>query len=402
MIAVMRMQASSTTSGRVMVLTRRTLLAGVALGLVGCSSIPGAGPRREEVMSPQAQAAGQFVVVEIEPNALSILTSRPAISFRGSFGDNRPSPDQVIGVGDSISVTIWEAASGGLFSSPVIERMGPGSRTAVIPEQVVARDGSVTVPYAGRIRVQGLRPAQVEARITESLRGRAIEPQVLVTITRNASNTVTVTGEVVNGAVVPVNVRGQRLLDVIAIAGGARAPVHETFINLIRGGRSVAVPMPVVLERPAENIYVRAGDVITLVRAPLTFTAIGATGQNAVVPFGQIKLSLEEAIGRAGGLTDFRADPEGIFVLRFEPVDLVRRLVAPRPLDLPGPFVPVAYRLNLRDPASMFAARAFVMQDKDIVYVANAPMTEVQKVFSLINTLTTPVIQGAAVGAALR
>lgn len=398
----MRMLNDSMQPERTLVVSRRTILCALGLGLAGCSSIPGSGPRREEVMSPQAQAAGQFAVVEIDPNTLSILTSRPSVSFRGQFGDYRPSPDQVIGIGDSISVTIWEAASGGLFSAPVVDRMGPGSRTAVIPEQVVSRDGSVTVPYAGRVRVQGLRPAQVENRIIESLRGRAIEPQVLVTITRNASNTVTVSGEVVNGAIVPVNVRGQKLLDVIAVAGGARAPVHETFITLIRGNRSISVPMPVVLERPSENIYVRAGDVITLIRAPLSFTAIGATGQNAVVPFGQIRLSLEEAIGRAGGLSDFRADPEGIFVLRFEPVDLVRKLVAPRPLDLPGPMVPVAYRLNMRDPAAMFAARAFVIQDKDIVYVANAPMTEVQKVFSLINTLTSPVIQGVAVGSAVR
>ena len=398
----MRMLDDTTKHERTLVVSRRTILGAIGLGLAGCSSIPGSGPRREEVMSPQAQAAGQFVVVEIDPNTLSTLTARPSVSFRGQFGDYRPSPDQVIGIGDSISVTIWEAASGGLFSAPVVDRMGPGSRTAVIPEQIVSRDGSITVPYAGRIRVQGLRPAQVENRIIESLRGRAIEPQVLVTITRNASNTVTVSGEVVNGAVVPVNVRGQKLLDVIAVAGGARAPVHETFITLIRGNRSVSVPMPVVLDRPSENIYVRAGDVITLIRAPLSFTAIGATGQNAVVPFGQIRLSLEEAIGKAGGLTDFRADPEGIFVLRFEPVDLVRKLVAPRPLDLPGPMVPVAYRLNMRDPAAMFAARAFIIHDKDIVYVANAPMTEVQKVFSLINTLTSPVIQGVAVGAAVR
>lgn len=382
--------------------SRRAILCGLSLALAGCSSIPGAGPGREEVMSPEAQAAGQFTVVEIDVNSLAVLTSRPSSSFRGQFGDYRPSPDQLIGVGDSISVTIWEAASGGLFSSPVTERVGPGSRTAVIPEQIVARDGSITVPYAGRIRVQGLRPAQVEARLVDALKGRAIEPQALVTITRNSSNTVTVTGEVVNGAMVPINVRGHRLLDVIALAGGARSPVHETFISLMRHGRSVSVPMPIVLERPAENIHVRPNDVITLIRAPLSYTAIGATGQNAVIPFGQIKLSLDEAIGKAGGLSDFRADPQGVFVLRFEPVDLVRRLVAPRPLELPGPAVPVAYRLNLRDPAAMFAARAFVMHDKDIIYVANAPMTEVQKVFSLINTLTSPVIQGVAVGGSLR
>jgi polysaccharide export outer membrane protein len=37
------------------------------------------------------------------------------------------------------------------------------------------------------------------------------------------------------------------------------------------------------------------------------------------------------------------------------------------------------------------------MRDKDILYVANAPLTEVQKFFSVIGTLASPVVSGAAV-----
>jgi polysaccharide export outer membrane protein len=365
--------------------------------LTGCAALPGSGALRQDMVTEQAQATGQFTVIDLNQQTLEILARRPVISLRGSFGDNRPSPDQVIGIGDAVQVTIWEAAAGGLFSAPAVDRLGPGSRSAVIPEQIVGRDGSITVPYAGRVRVAGLRTAQVESSIVQKLQGKAIEPQVLVTIPRNTSNTVTVTGDVTNGAVVPVNVRGQRILEVIAQAGGANAPVHETFINLIRGNRSVRVPLQTVLTRPTENIYVRPGDVIAMVRTPQTFTAIGATGQNAVVAFGNSALTLEEALAKAGGLLDYRSDPEGIFILRYEAEEIVTSIVGPRTQEVRHSAVAVTYRLNMRDPAALFNARLFAMRDKDIIYVANAPLNEVQKVFALVNTVVSPVFTAAAV-----
>jgi polysaccharide export outer membrane protein len=371
--------------------------------LAGCSALPGSGALRQDVVTEEAQIRGQFTVIDLSSEALEILARRPSVSLRGSFGDRRGSPDQVIGVGDTVQVTIWEAAAGGLFSAPAMDRLGPGSRSAVIPDQVVGRDGSITVPYAGRISVVGQRTSQVENTIVQRLAGKAIEPQVLVTVPRNTSSTVTVTGDVTTGAVVPINVRGQRLLEVIAQAGGvASAPVHETFVNVIRGNRSARVPLHAILINPTENIYVRPGDVIALVRTPQTITAIGATGQNAVIPFGNSSLTLDEAIAKSGGLLDTRSDPEGIFVLRYETEEIVTQLVAPRVWERQHRLVAVTYRLNLRDPGALFRARLFPMRDKDIVYVANAPLNEVQKLFTLINTVASPIFTLSAVRAITR
>lgn len=350
------------------------------------------------MVTEQAQATGQFTVIDLHQQTLEILARRPVVSLRGSFGDNRPSPDQVIGIGDAVQVTIWEAAAGGLFSAPAVDRLGPGSRSAVIPDRLSAATARSRSLMRGRVRVAGLRTAQVELSIVQKLQGKAIEPQVLVTIPRNTSNTVTVTGDVQEtGGVVPVNVRGQRILEVIAQAGGANAPVHETFINLIRGNRSVRVPLQTGPTRPTENIYVRPGDVIAMVRTPQTFTAIGATGQNAVVAFGNSALTLEEALAKAGGLLDYRSDPEGIFILRYEAEEIVTSIVGPRTQEVRHSASAVTYRLNMRDPAALFNARLFAMRDKDIIYVANAPLNEVQKVFALVNTVVSPVFTAAAV-----
>ncbi|MBY6244190.1 polysaccharide export protein, partial [Methylosinus sp. Sm6] len=212
--------------------------------LCGCSMLPGSGPSGESMVEAGTMAeagttaAPAYVAVEIDDASLNVLARRPEPSLVGSFGDHRPPASQPIGVGDVLQITLWEAAGGGLFSSGGADRTGPGSRSATIPDQTVGRDGSVTVPYAGRIQVAGRSQQDVEAVIVERLRGKAIEPQALVTVTRNVSNMATVTGEVSQGARVPLTLRGDRVMEVIASAGGFRTPVHETFVSLTRGDRT--------------------------------------------------------------------------------------------------------------------------------------------------------------------
>lgn len=384
----------------------KALAAATLAGLLAaCSALPGSGPLREAVIEgAQAPDAG-YNVVALDSRVVEHLERRHVDTLYGSFSDRRPSPDLRIGVGDSVQVTIWEAAAGGLFSAAPTAIGGAavqaGSRAATIPEQVVARDGAITVPYAGRIRVIGQRPPDVERIIVNRLTGRAIEPQVLVAVTRNMSMTATIVGEGGQGAVVPLSVRGTRLLEGLALAGGVRAQVHETFINLSRDGRAVRVPLQSVMRRPQENIFLRPNDVLTLVRDPQTFTAVGATGRNAVIPFEAVGTSLEEAIAKSGGLIDTRSDPDGVFILRYEPVHFLRSWRDPREIRGHHVFVPVIYQLNMRDPAALFLARRFQIRDKDIIYVSNAPFAEIQKLFALIQTVAQPAIQGATVGAAV-
>lgn len=378
----------------------------LALLLAGCSTLPGSGPSRssiEETATPTTENVDPpFSMVEITPSAIDVLTHRITGGLRGRFGDYRPPASFAIGVGDSVQITLWEAASGGLFSSPATERVSPGSRSASIPDQIVGRDGSITVPYGGRIHVAGRTPQQVEAAIVERLRGKAIEPQAVVNVSRNLSSTVTVTGEVTNGARVPLSTRGDRVMDVIASAGGFRSPVHETFISLTRDGHTARASVQALLVSPHEDIFVRPGDVLTVERTPQTFTVAGAASANAVVPFDARGITLEEAIGKAGGLQDMRADPNGVFVMRYEAPEVLRELPGASPVATGRGWAPVAYHLNLREPSSLFLARKFAMRDKDILYVTNSPLTELGKVFSLVQMLTQPAIQGAAVSTVLK
>jgi len=372
--------------------------AGALLSVAACGTLPTQGPLASDVVAQvSADELSRYLVVDVDERIADIVRRRRGDTFKGRFGDGRPIPYQRVGVGDGLTVTIWEAAAGGLFSSPIVDRTSTGSRSITIPDQVVANDGSITVPYAGRIRVIGLTPPQIEAQVVTQLTGKAIEPQALVTISRNVSNTATVTGEVTAGARVPLTVKGDRILDVLSTAGGIRAPVHETFINLLRAGRSVTVPMQAILNNPAENIFVLPGDVITAIRQPQTYSAFGATMKNAVIPFDQVEITMEEAIAKAGGLIDFQADPDGVFLFRFEPVSLAREIDPARVVPPGTSVVPVVYKLSMRNARSYFHARQFPMQNKDILYVSSAPLNEVQKILAIVGQVTNLVTGGAII-----
>ena len=371
-------------------------LAGATLG--GCSTLPTAGPTTGQVVDQAVKDdQARFDIVDVDNNVVSALLARPAESFKSRFRQYGKPPDSKIGIGDAITVTIWEAAGGGLFGGGITTGVSPGSRSVTIPDQVVARDGAISVPFADRIHVAGQSSLEVQRTIEQRLAEKAIEPQVLVNITRSITNTATVSGEVVAGARVPLSINGDRLLDLIALAGGAKSPVYETFVRLSRNGVTATIPMEQLVSEPAENIYAWPGDVLTLVRIPQTFSVFGATGQNMQVTFGAEKITLAEALAKAGGLQDLRADPAGVFLFRFEPPAVVGALKASALATGPGGSSPVVYRLDLSDANSYFFAQRFPVEDKDVIYVANARLNELQKFFTLLNTITGPVITGIVV-----
>jgi len=82
---------------------------------------------------------------------------------------SRPPPRITLGVGDVVSVTMFEAEPGGLF---VPNELGarPGN-FVTLPNQTVDTNGNITVPYAGTIRALGRTPAEVREAINEALSG---------------------------------------------------------------------------------------------------------------------------------------------------------------------------------------------------------------------------------------
>jgi polysaccharide export outer membrane protein len=268
----------------------------------------------------------------------------------------------------------------------------PGTR---IPDQQVGPDGAISIPYAGRIAAAGHTTAEVERTIEKQLGPKALEPHAIVVVRRSVANSVAVAGEALKAGRVPLSGGGDRLLQVIAAAsGGAAVPQHEVFVQLSRAGFTATIPLATLVEHPEENIFAEPGDVLTLVRRPKTFSAFGATGKNTAITFDSEKLSLAEALAKAGGLVDERADPQAVFLFRHEPVGIVQALGQPIATAAPEGVSPVVYRLDLSDAKSYPLAQEFRVRDKDIIFVANAGTRELYKFVAALSKVTGPVITG--------
>jgi polysaccharide biosynthesis/export protein len=376
---------------RVLVLGLPALTLIAALG--GCGWMSVSGPAATDILSGQRNPMSlNYAIVQVTPKVIEVLSRNlPRLI---AFGDNRRPRDITFGVGDILSVTIFEAASGGLFI-PSEGGLRPGN-FVTLPNQAVDLHGNISVPYAGSIRARGRTQVEVQDAIAAALKNRAIEPQVVVSTVEQKTSMISILGEG-RSARIPATALPERMLDFISRAsmvavGGTStgAAGAETWLLLERNGRRAIAPFGALVFEPANNIYVHPNDTIYLYREPQTFLAFGAVGTQQQIPFGAWRLSLAEAISKAGGLVDIQADPASVFLYRGEARDVAAAMgIDSTPYE--GPVIPVIYTINLRDPAGYFLASSFEMRNKDILYVSNSFSVEATKFMTYLNTINTTI-----------
>jgi polysaccharide biosynthesis/export protein len=364
----------------------------LCLGLGGCSLLPQGGPMTASIeAAPQDPSLHGIELVKVDYAIASQLRTELEQNEFPSYFRGPEHTDHYVAPGDVLEIFIWEAPPAVLFSSPsgISDGTITGSTGMVtLPDQTVDNAGDITVPFAGTIDVAGRTLSQVEALITARLRGKANQPQVLVSLAENNTQDITVVGNVTHSMEVPVTPGGIRLLHAVALAGGVVQPVEQTSIQLSRDGHVATLPLETILNNPDENIPLQAGDVVTAFNEPFSFTVLGASGHNDEISFKENGISLAQAIALAGGVDDSHANPTGVFLFRF---------VSPNALSWPIPptalvqgKVPTIFQFDLRDPATFFAAQAFPMQDHDLLYVSNAPIVPLQKVLSIVAQIVYP------------
>jgi len=357
--------------------------------LSGCSTWPGwlptSGPSRAQVEmreTPPTLSTIRLVRVTDEV-ARQLVNSRKQPSFSETFGAGKPY-DPLIGAGDVIEVSVWEAPPAQLFGTQAFDaRLGPSNTGMVnFPEQMVNSRGQISMPFVGAVQASGRCSRDIEEEIATRLQGKANQPQVLVRTIQNNTANVTLVGDVNNSSRVPLSARGERLLDALAAGGGVKQSVDRTTVQLARGAKVRALPLEKIIQDPAQNIYMQPGDVVTALFQPLSFTMLGAAGKSDEINFEAQGISLAQALARVGGMNDMRADAQGLFIFRYEEPTALNWAEAPTPG--PDGKVPVVYQVNLRDPSSFFIAQNFPVADHDVLFVSNSPATELQKFLNIV------------------
>lgn len=337
-----------------------------------------------------------FAVVKLTPDIVRQLEKFEPSGMPGGLADSRPPSSIRFGIGDIVSVTIFEASAGGLYV-PIEAGVRPGNFVS-LPDQSVDNDGNITVPYAGRIRAAGRTNVQIQDDILAQIKKRAIDPQVVVTSSQQRSSLVSVFGEVRTPVRFPMPAAGaqDRITDAITRAGGISGAGWETWVVLERAGKRATLPFGNLVYFPASNIFVQPGDRIYLYREPMKFIAFGATGQQGEFNFDAWRINLTQAVAKAGGLLDLQADPASVFLYRREPRDVAKQLGVDCS-KYEGDTVPVIFNVNLQDPAGYFVATKMQMRPFDVLYAANAPQVDITKVLNFINTAVVTADDGVTV-----
>ncbi len=378
------------------------------LALSGCGSLPSSGPSTSSIIEEgdPVNGKGEYMMVPVTQNIVNVLKkSGPGNQPAGPGSDqfrirkDREVPrstgstaTQKLVPGDVVVVTIF-TMGGGLFGKNTDAEMTGGNVTSFRPT-VIDNSGQITIPHVGRIQAEGRTLHEVEQAITEPLRGKVVEPWVVVSLAeRKGSDLLTVTGDVNAPQRVQVPFAGLRLLDAITQAGGSTAKDYETMVLVTRGNETRAAILEDVLTDPSKNIQLEAGDTIILKGRKWNYITFGAASQQQVNYFEEREITIAQALAQAGGLRDLQANPEAVFVYRFEPENLAKKLGQVQGTKT-DEGVPVIYQLNLREPKGYFLASQFEIQDRDILFVGNAGSVGVVKFLEIINTLTAPARSG--------
>lgn len=363
----------------------------VATLLVGCA---GSGPRTQDILTDdQAVVAAQtqerpFAVVGIDSRSTKIASDWMSTSQTRGFIKDSGAGSVVIGRSDVLEVSIVSTSESG-YIDLTNSTLSPIS-TTTLPPQEVGSDGMVSVPPLGRVRAQG-KTAQGFERFLERRLGEVlVDPSVIVRIAERRSARVSVLGAVVNPGTYPINQNNTHLVEILAEAGGPSGRAEDLEIAYSRRGETGRAQLNKVYENPRYNIHVRHGDVISIETPARRLTVLGAGGQNVTLTYDVPSLSLAEALGKAGGLLNRRADKKGVFVYREISVKAARALGVDTSRFGSGP-VPAIFNLNLSTPQSLFAAKDFKMAEDDLIYIADSLNEEIAAVFSVFtNFAPTP------------
>lgn len=372
------------------------------LGVGGCSPssfFPESGPISATIRSGISETV-PYALIKLTPETIDILAAHEPKGLAGAFTDRRPSVNITFGIGDVVSVTIFEASSGGLFIP--VEAGARSGNFVSLPDQMVDSTGNITIPFAGLIKAAGRTNVQIQNEIVEKIKNRAIEPQVIVALSQQRTSLISVVGSVNTPLrfAVPASGAGDRVLDAITRAGGISGPGYASWVMLERGGRRATVPFENLVMNANNNIYILPGDRIYVYQEQQKFIAFGATGNIASttsglgqtqINFDAWRLNLAEAVAKAGGLADFAADPRSVFLYRLEPREVAQLLGADMS-RFDRPLVPVIFSISFQDPGGYFLATRLQMRNDDIIFMANAPSNDISKILSFVTQVAATTV----------
>jgi polysaccharide export outer membrane protein len=188
----------------------------------------------------------------------------------------------------------------------------------------ISSSGDMYLPLIDYVHVEGLTPEEAQQLIEKRLAdgGYVKNPHVQIFVYENASQSVTVLGEVARPG--PYTIIGQRrLYDVISAAGGLteKAGRNVTIAHRTSPDKQVTVQLAEGLAQTAEsNVPVQPGDTVIIQRAGIVYV-VGDVNRPSGFIIDNNNLTVLKLVALAGGTTR-TAKLNGSKILRKTPTGI--------------------------------------------------------------------------------
>ena len=365
-----------------MILRTRMALAMLACAaLAACETPRGAG-FRSEVLAATVDATADtpaqydFVVEPVTRSSLPVVQRWPRTGGRSYnwLKRNAQPATSTIAAGDVLSITIWDAEENSLLTAP-------GQRVAQLQDIKVSADGRVFLPFVGKLKVSGLSPDAARARVEARLTDTVPSAQVQLSVAQGRANTANLVAGVGAPGVYPLPDRDYSLLALLSQGGGVIPSLNNPQVRLMRGGKIYGKSVARLYENPAFDTRLRGGDRVIVEADDRYFLSLGATGSEARHLFPQDHVTALDALAVIGGVSDTRANPQGVLILRTYPQSALRG-------DRSGPRMDrVVFTLDLTSADGLFSAGIFHIMPGDLVYATESPVNAASTVLGLLGTV---------------
>jgi len=355
---------------------RRSVFIAACLLLSACS-LPRGAALQSEILKTADDETAPFAVYPVTRDFLPRLDTWPLTGegLHSWISRSQGRGPQIIAAGDQIDLLVWDSSENSLL-------IGGGQKAVTLQKLVVDNDGRIFMPYLERVMVSGKSPEQARKEIQERLTVLIPSAQVQLNLTPGQNSSVDLVGGVGKAGSFPLPAQNFTVLNLIAQGGGVASTLKNPQIRLMRGGSIYGTSVARLFAEPSLDTTLRGGDKVIVQEDSRYFLSLGAAGSEAIQPFTKDTVSALDALSIIGGISDSRADPKGILILREYPQKAVAGLSGK-----PGPDkAQVVFALDLTSADGLFSARNFRINPGDLVLATESPVTKAQTIFGLIGS----------------
>ncbi|KQT10822.1 polysaccharide biosynthesis/export family protein [Ramlibacter sp. Leaf400] len=382
--------------GAFAVVCRRAAFPLLAAALLhGCAVVTAPGFDYADPKTRTSITLGQYVPGDVDnPPQGVVVPITPALVQAQQQARPREVPTEVkqlfavpkpytIGPSDVISIVVYDHPELLPNAGAVISQQVDPTGISAAPGFIVGADGQVSFPFVGRIKVQGLTEIEASELIRDRIARFIKDPQVSVRINSFRSRRAYVDGEVRTPGMQIFTDVPMTILEAINRSGGITAAGDRSSVLLTRNNQTTVVNLMQFQELGINpnQILLESGDLVTVrSRDESKVFVAGEIARPSALQMRNGRLSLNEALGEAGGPSLTTANTSQIYVIR----------------NTAQAGAPAVFHLNAAAPTALALAETFALQPKDVVYIDPVPLVNWNRIVSLILPSASALNQGSA------